>query len=353
MDIRELDANFQFGEITTEGLHWYGREQACFEWEGCADREHLHRIGAADLQRLPERVQYTAPSAGIRLRFRSDTACVALKALIMFLPDMSRMARSGSHGFDLYVGEEGETPAFRQIFMPENGRKEVSGEYRLPADGKIRDFELNLPLYNGVEEFWLGLSEGAVILPPQPRKLDKPVVFYGSSITQGGCASRPGSAYTNLIAQQLQVPVVNLGFSGNAKGEPEMAEYIASLPMAAFVMDYDHNAETPEELARTHEPFFRIIREKQPQLPVLLMSRPNSDGDPGDAAERFRIIRRTWQTARAAGDDRVWLLDGRTLFGARLRDNCTVDGCHPNDLGFYRMYQSVRKKLVEMLPELS
>lgn len=330
-------------------VQWYDRWEKNFSFEGCEDRAGFHRIAAESLPQLPSPVQNTAPSAGIRLRFRSNTAVLSLKAEIMFLPDMSRMTRAGSHGFDLYVGCDGEVPVYKQTFMPESGSRQVLGEYVLPDGGRMRDFELNFPLYNGVAQFALGLSGNARLQPAIPRRLDKPVIFYGSSITQGGCASRPGNAYVNLLAQQLQIPTVNLGFSGNAKGEPEVARYIASRPMAAFVMDYDNNAESPEALMATHEPFFRIIREAQPSLPIVLLSRPNFDADPADGARRREVVRRTYELARAAGDKRVWFIDGQELFETELRDACTVDGCHPNDLGFYRMYRRIRPVLEEAL----
>ena len=99
----------------------------------------------------------------------------------------------------------------------------------------------------------------------------------------------------------------------------------------------------------THEPFFRIIREAQPSLPIVLLSRPNFDADPADGARRREVVRRTYELARAAGDKRVWFIDGQELFGTELRDACTVDGCHPNDLGFYRMYRRIRPVLEEAL----
>ena len=121
----------------------------------------------------------------------------------------------------------------------------------------------------------LGLDTGAAIRPA-PSYPNKKVVFYGSSITQGACASRPGNSYEAMVARRFGFDYVNLGFSGNAKGEDTMAAYIAGLDMDVFVYDYDHNAPTLEHLAKTHEPFFNIIREKRPDLPVVMISRPSS-----------------------------------------------------------------------------
>ena len=124
--------------------------------------------------------------------------------------------------------------------------------------------------------------------------------------------------------------------------------------MSLFVYDYDHNAFNAEHLAQTHEPFFRIIREAQPDLPVLMLSKPDFDGNYTAAsrevsARRRDIIRATWEHALDAGDSLVWFLDGETLFGTEDRDSCTADACHPNDLGFARMAQAVIPVVKEIL----
>lgn len=118
---------------------------------------------------------------------------------------------------------------------------------------------------------------GSKIGKPTPYSIEKPIVFYGSSITQGGCASRPGNSYTHIICRWLDANMVNLGFSGNAKGEPEMAELISQIDMGALVMDYDHNAPDAEYLLNTHENFFKIIRSNHPYLPVIFVSKPDFD----------------------------------------------------------------------------
>ena len=127
-----------------------------------------------------------------------------------------------------------------------------------------------------------------------------------------------------------------------------MAEAIASLDMAAFVLDYDHNAMTPEHLQNTHEFFFKTIREANPDLPIVMVSKPDIKGHEEDFKRR-EIIRQTWKNAIDAGDSNVYFVDGETLFTDSERDICTVDGCHPNDIGFLRMadgiYPIVKKAL--------
>ena len=179
------------------------------------------------------------------------------------------------------------------------------------------------------------------------------MLFYGSSITQGGCACRTSTCYTALVSRWLDVDHINLGFSGNALGEPFMARYIASLPLAALVLDYDHNAPDAAHLIQTHGPFFDIIRACQPQLPILMMSRPDFVATDPEMQARRNAVRATFDRARAAGDQKVWFLDGETLLEGRDRACCTVDGCHPNDLGFMRMALKVEPFLREMLAQQS
>jgi hypothetical protein len=149
-----------------------------------------------------------------------------------------------------------------------------------------------------------------------------------------------------MLCRKVDAEQINLGFSGSGRGEIAVARAIAGLKLSAFVYDYDHNAPDPDHLKKTHEPFFRVIRDAQPDLPVIMMSccdfRIRSMRAGAEAiARRREIIRENWQKAVDAGDRNVYFIDGETLFGRKMHDACTVDGCHPNDLGFYRMYKHV------------
>ena len=141
-----------------------------------------------------------------------------------------------------------------------------------------------------------------------------------------------------------------MGFSGNGKGEPIMAEYIASLEMSAFVLDYDYNAPTVEHLAATHRPFYETVRKAQPELPIVLVSRPPRGNFAQEQHEQRReVIRETWRAAVENGDKKVWFVDGQTLFGDADIYDCTMDGVHPNDLGFFSMASAVGKCLEKIL----
>ena len=144
---------------------------------------------------------------------------------------------------------------------------------------------------------------------------------------------------------------INYGFPGNARGELAVAEYIKNIDMSVFVYDYDHNAETPEDLQRTHKPFFDVIRKQNPSLPIIMMTRPCGDSDVEDMEKRRRIVLDTYGGALAAGDKNVYFVDGKEMLGTDERHACTIDLIHPTDLGFMRMAKYVLPTLKKALGE--
>jgi len=216
------------------------------------------------------------------------------------------------------------------------------------GDNKNRQVIVWLPILTDYKKLYIGVQKGANIGAFDGYKYKTPVVFYGSSITMGCGSSAPVNTYPALVSRTLNTDFINLGFSGNAKGEPEVAEYIASLDMSAFVYDYDYNAPSVEHLEATHEKFFKIIREKQPNLPIIMMSRPNLP-DNLETAKRFNVIMNTFLNAKKSGDNRVWLINGANIFDGAYRDCCTHENCHPNDLGYMKMAEAVSALLKEHL----
>ena len=220
----------------------------------------------------------------------------------------------------------------------------------LPAgvDG-YNEVLINMPLYSGISDITITLEANALIAAPLPRDFDKPILFYGSSITQGGCASRPGNSYQAIISAWNNVDYVNLGFSGGAKAEDEIIAYIKDLPMSVFVYDYDHNAPTVEHLRNTHEKMFKAIRAAQPDLPILMLSRPKYYINE-EEEQRLEIIKTTYQNAIHNGDKNVYFIPGKKLMEL-ARDEGTVDGCHPTDLGFYSMAMAIEPVLKAILED--
>ncbi len=314
--------------FTLTGLPWYAQERT------------YCRLPQVSLPLANDGVKHLAwHTAGATVRFRTDSSAIGIQTKLRFGNDMSHMPRSGSGGFDLYEGS-GSAKVFRSNLRHESGATEISGLFRSNMPKEMREWTLYLPLYNGVESLSIGLDPTSRMEPPTPFQTSKPVCFHGSSITQGGCASRPGNAYSAIVTRRLNVDMINWGFSGSCRGESLMAQLIASLDLSVLVLDYDHNAPTAEHLAVTHEPFFQLIRAARPTLPVVFVSKPDFYGTP-DCFQRRDIIRSTYAHAVAQGDHFVSFVDGESLFGETERDLCTIDGCHPNDIGFLRMADAI------------
>ena len=353
-DIAKIDRNFAEVKVEDRPVRYYDAlNDPCFVITGFAWR----KPGEA-LLRIPKRLMVgNLVNSGVRglsrytsggmIRFRTDSKYIAIRAVVG-QRDMNHMPRNGSSGFDIYELTGGKW-MFLRVAGP--SRDDLrTGEFEALLLKRTRrgmnEYLINMPLYSPVRSLKIGLApEAKLEAPAVPWKIARPIVFYGSSITQGGCASHPGNNYTAIVARELSAPQINLGFSGSAKGEPAMAEAIAELDMAAFVLDYDHNAPSVEHLARTHAEFFRIIRKAHPKLPILILTR----GD-GPNPKRTAVIRATYDEAVKAGDNHVYFIDGKTFF-AGLPDPglALTDGCHPSDFGFYLMAQAVLPVLKKAL----
>lgn len=341
MKITDIDTNFSLEHVPGDlEAVYYDVRQAPFAVFGVAFEDGMFRRMPADTAKeVSDGVKYLSTNtAGGRVAFKTDSPFVILLAELGKADKMPHFTTLGSCGFDLYADGE-----FYKPFIPRYGvTAGFDGLVRF-SDTKPRELLIHFPLYSDVRSLRIGLAPGAGLWPCSPYKPSPPVVYYGSSITQGGCASRPGNAYPAIISMQNRMDYVNLGFSGNALGEKKMAEYIAGLDMGAFVLDYDHNAPTVEHLEQTHERFYRIVRDRHPAIPVLMVSRPDFTCTEENARRR-EIVRHTCRMARRRGEKAVFV-DGKAMFDNVMRGACTVDGSHPNDLGFYYMAQYIGEAL--------
>ncbi|MBQ8400537.1 MAG: hypothetical protein IJX14_01270 [Clostridia bacterium] len=278
-------------------------------------------------------------TAGGRIRFATNSPYIAIKAVMPETEIFSTMAKAGQSGFDLFASRFGRT-TYVSTFMPPPG---ITSGYESCADvsGDMVTYTIHMPLYDGVNELYIGLSKNAEIAPADPYFYPVPVLYYGSSITQGGCASIPGGAYQAIISRKYDADFINLGFSGSGKAEKAMVEYLASLDASVFVCDYDHNAPDETYLEATHWPLYETYRAARPDTPIVFITRPDFFSNWANTPKRWAVIHETYRKARAAGDNNVYFIDGRKLFEGDCWDICTVDGCHPNDLGFYRMAQGI------------
>ena len=344
-NISDVDKNFKIETaIQKSDIRFLDARSAPFSLHGVFYEDGKFR-------RMPREVAITvndgvsllhANTAGGRLRFKTNSSYVAISAKMPVIGRMPHFTVCGSAGFDLY-----EKDRYKGSFLPSfwmDGGYESVIDF---PDSKWREITINFPLYSDVSELYIGLSERAELAEPTPYKVEKPIVYYGSSITQGGCASRPGNAYESMLSRMLNADYINLGFSGSARGERAISEYIQTLNTSVFVYDYDHNAPTVEHLYATHERTFKEFRKAQPDTPVVILSRPAYYLN-AEEKERLKIIKTTYENAVASGDKNVYFIDGKALM--RLaKDGGTVDGCHPNDLGFYSMAKAIEKVLKRIL----
>ncbi len=294
-------------------------------------------------------------TAGGRVRFATDSPYVVVHAVMSSgAHHMCHMPLSGSTGFDLYEDwQDGIARQHLRTFIPPISFDKEYTVCKDFADGKrMRYLTLNFPLYNALDALYIGLSEDATVQEGAPYRDAPPVVYYGSSITQGGCASRPGNCYQSRVCRAIPYDYINLGFSGSGKGEQIIVDYMSGLEMSAFVCDYDHNAPNAEHLEKTHLNMYKCIREKHPDIPYVMLSKPDfyeNFGAQWKNAERRNVIWDTYRYALEQGDRNVYFIDGESLFRGPYEDSCTVDGCHPNDLGFALMADAVTAVLKRAL----
>ena len=290
-------------------------------------------------------------TSGARIRFGTDSPYIAIKVIMPYISTMAHMPMTGHAGFDLYMDSpDGNESIFMGLLSPSGIAEDMVGGYevrlRLPRGG-FHYYTLNFPLYDHVDNLYIGLSETAKLTEGAPYRSYEPIVYYGSSITQGGCASHPGNSYQAMVARRFNMDFINLGFSSGGKGEQVMADYLASLPMSVFVCDYDHNASSADALRNTHLNLYKTIRASHPDVPYIMISRPDYFNDNRwiggreKSFDRREVILETMKYAMEQGDLNAFFIDGEGIYRGQWEDCCTVDMAHPNDLGFSKLADSV------------
>ncbi len=295
-------------------------------------------------------------TAGGRVRFCTDSQYVAIKAVWdnrQYKEEYIKMPHTCGCGFDMYVDcdDSSKTKFYRGFVPPYRCPEGYESVLDFP-DRKKRYITINFPTYHDVRDLYIGVQDGAFLGEGKKYRFEKPVVFYGSSITQGGCASRPGNTYQAILSRRLDMNFINLGFSGSGKAEDSIVEYMAGLEMSAFVSDYDHNASNAEHLAATHKRMYINIRKKHPDIPYIIVSRADIDSMNGyyGAAERREMILETFDYARRRGDRNVYFIDGESIYSRSAYADCyTVDGTHPSDSGFVEMARAYEALFLRLI----
>lgn len=343
VNISQLDKAMAVKVAKRSGMDWYTVDTKNMKLDGL----HWRKAGEP-LRRIPlnasvsKGVDYLAwNTAGVMLRFKTNAKEIRLDVKLWHAHSMDHMSHIGSMGFDVYQGS-GTAKYYRQSTRFNHHKNEYIATVFGPVKNeKMREFTIHFPLYAGVKSLEIGLTKGAEIEAPTPWVDDRPIVVYGTSIQQGGCASRPGMCHTNQLSRMLNRPFLNLAFSGSGKGEPAMAKILADVKNPAmYILDYDANAHV-KGLRATLSNVIDIIRAKHPETPILLVSKLMYGNEFGDSNEytdeRWQyqeIHMKELRKRRDAGDKNIHFLDGTSLYGD-IPSECTVDGAHATDLGFY------------------
>jgi lysophospholipase L1-like esterase len=348
---------FTFAAVAAEGIDpsqgiadpcskesWYDGKLLLLEGKGWQNTEsHYDRLPAMAKDKVRAPIwNLSHDSAGMCLRFLTEATSIRIRWTLrqenLALP---HMPATGVSGIDLYMKVDNGRWMFAGNGRPSSRSNEAS--FRVIPRAECL---LYLPLYNGVESVEIGVPRNKALSKPvaSSDRPNKPVVFYGTSITQGGCASRPGMACTALVGRQLDVPVINLGFSGNGKMEPEMADLLVELDPAAYVLDCLWNM-NPAEVSERVGPFVRKLRGARPDTPILLVE--DSSVSNTTPTEKGSILRRIYGDLQAGGIGDLHFLSNRDMLGTD--GDGTVDGCHPNDLGMMRQAAVFSKSLAAIL----
>ncbi|MDD2594531.1 MAG: SGNH/GDSL hydrolase family protein [Bacteroidales bacterium] len=288
-------------------------------------------------------------SAGVAVRFSSDSKCIGARWTLLNNFGMSHMAATGVKGIDLYTLDNG---TWKFIGTAKPNGKESANVFVRNMVGEMREYLAYMPLYDGATKVEIGVDSSSVIGLPINDVLvksdKKPIVFYGTSITQGGCASRPGMTYAAIMGRKLQQETINLGFSGNARMDKSMAEVVARIDADKYVIDCIPNC-TVQILRDSAYYFITYLAKARPETPIYLVENvifPYSLVDTKtavDLKEENAYWAELYDRLCKEGYTNLKYIPAKDLIGDD--GECTVDGCHMTDLGFMRMAESFLKQL--------
>jgi lysophospholipase L1-like esterase len=313
-----------------------------------ARAEHEVRKEVWDLSENP---------AGLRLRFKTNAPEIRIAYQATGALQYPHMPATGVSGVDMYARETngkwlwcggkfsfGDTISYRfPDLTPGNGQDST------------REYTLYLPLYNAIK--WITISVNRTsIFEPLPARNDKPIVVYGTSIAQGGCATRPGMAWPAILQRKQDLPLVNLGFSGNGRLEKEVLELLAEVDARLYVLDCLPNmispAFPPNEVKKRLVAAIQLLQSKRPGIPILLSAHAGyTDEGTNDVRRRQyqdanEALQQTFDSLTAAGTTNIYLLSKQEI---GLDIDSMVDGTHPNDMGMMRYAQAYDKKIRTIL----
>ena len=364
IDIKKVDSNFINNEAKEDilfidpkisnlvkiyGLNWFNEDKRYHRLSKKLDNILPELEGSVDV--------LAGNSSGGIVAFYSNTNVLKIKVKLSFKFHMGHMPYTGQAGFDLYIGNTYQDMKFYRTSNFDFNKNEYEFTFfnhpSLSSDNKL--YVLNFPLYATVDELLIGVNPNCNITPCLDLfKTEDKIVFYGTSITQGGCASRPGMSYTQILSRMLGIECLNYGFSGNGKGHIEIAQALSEIQdVKMFVLDYEANA-TFDRLKATLDNFVKCLRKKYPTVPIVIISKimmylEFHDSDYIKNEKKIRNYQKNY--VKKSNDENLYYIDGSKVLGKNNISEKTVDGCHPTDYGFISMaeylYPIIKKILVK------
>lgn len=338
--------------VTEGGIAWYNVIGWGVEGRGWNDTQrYFDRLPAkAEAMVRPAVWNLSRHSAGMCVRFVTDaTAIHGRYSLLSASLAMPHMPATGVSGLDFYAQDE--QGRWRWVAVTRPDKQQISVQVVSGIRPGRRTFLVYLPLYNGTESLEIGVPEGSLFEPVPPRTTGL-IVYYGTSIAHGACASRPGMAFPAILGRRFDRPVVNLGFSGNGRMEPELALLMAELDAAVYCIDCLPNMQAADVTART-EPFVHSLRQRKPEVPIVLVE-DRTYTDAWILPERRQRNDTSRQAFRAAyerlvadGVKGLYYVEGEHLLGDD--GDGSTDGSHPSDLGMMRMADALDPVLRPLL----
>ncbi|MDC0870253.1 SGNH/GDSL hydrolase family protein [Flavobacteriaceae bacterium] len=343
----------QENKITQEKeITYFGRDHFIIEGTSISDslkESPYDRLPISYKDKVREPVwDLSKASAGITVRFHSNSTSISLKWTILNDFDMPHMASTGIKGIDLYTKYNNKwryvTSAGALVGQKKYQNNEVASdsinEYELITNisSEFREYKLFLPLYDGVTKLEIGIDSDAQIKKATPNT-KKPIVFYGTSITQGGCASRPGMAHTNIISRKLDVDCINFGFSGNGRMETPIIELISEIKASVYVIECLQNMNIKQVKERVL-PLVKIIRKKQPSTPIIFVENMMYKTAFLDKTIETELIQENlalkneYDKILKNGFQNIFYIED--MKADSMDNEGTVDGVHLTDLGFLR-----------------
>lgn len=291
-------------------------------------------------------------SSGLAVLFRSNSTSISAKWEVLSNIQMNHMTDTGIKGLDLYAWQSDHWQFVNSGRPSGKLNDKIIIQNMNPIE---REYLLFLPLYDGLVTLSIGVDSAAYIDQPKLNiiRTNNPIIVYGTSITQGGCASRPGMSYTNILSRKLNMEIINLGFSGNGKLDYEIAELMAKRHDASlFILDFIPNVTSDQIMERTAN-FVSILRKENPETPILFIETvffPHAFFDyttKNIINEKNIVLRNEFDKLKKAGNKNIYYLEGKNLIGNDME--ATVDGVHFTDLGFNRMAIILQRKIEKIL----